>query len=35
MEIIHKGTDEVFELASLTCCFPAGSLSRSIPEMSG
>ena len=28
MEVIHEGTDDVFELDSLTCCFPAGSLSR-------
>lgn len=34
MEIIHQGTDNVFELASLSCCFPPGTLGRSIPESS-
>jgi hypothetical protein len=34
MEIIHSGTDDVFELESLNCCFPAGTMSMSVPEMS-
>ena len=29
VEIIHEGTDDVFELNSLSCCFPAGTLSKS------
>ena len=32
MEVIHQGTDEVFELESLACCFPAGTLSRAGSE---
>ena len=32
MDIIHQGTDDVFGLESLECCFPAGTMSRSISE---
>jgi hypothetical protein len=33
MEIIQQGTDDVFELSSMSCCFPAGTLSMSYPEV--
>lgn len=33
MEVINYGTDDVFELKSLSCCFPAGTLSKSSPEV--
>ena len=32
MEIIHEGTDDVFELNSMSCCFPAGTMSKSASE---
>ena len=28
MEVIHQGTDDVLELDSLSCCFPAGTSSK-------
>ncbi len=30
MEIIMEGTDDVFALNGLACCFPPGTLSKSI-----
>ena len=30
MEVVYLGTDDVFELESLACCFPAGTMSRSL-----
>ncbi len=32
MEVIYRGTDDVHALESLTCCYPAGTMSRSTPE---
>jgi hypothetical protein len=34
MEIVQQGTDDVFELASMSCCYPPGTLSKSSPEAS-
>jgi hypothetical protein len=31
MEIINKGSDNVYELKGLSCCFPPGSLSFEWP----
>lgn len=27
LEVIHEGNDDVMQLDSLACCFPAGTLS--------
>ncbi len=31
MEIIHEGSQEVFELDSMGCCYPPGSMSSFHP----
>lgn len=32
MEVINEGSEDVFELSDLSCCFPAGSMSNFSPE---
>lgn len=32
MEIINAGSEDVFELQNLTCCYPMGTLSSFAPE---